>query len=363
MSKADQLGAGRFGAGTQPISARRSAIGAATGVPTDGVAPPSRLPVQRISLNPDNPRTTLGDLTELAESLKEHGQKQAITIMNRDAYVKANPGRENELQPDTTHVVVDGSSRLAAARTAGLTHVNVMVDDTQGGNADEIMESALVANIHRQDLEPLDEARALQRLLAIHGTQTALAARLKKSQGWVSQRLALLNLTPELQGRVGQEPIELLRKVGNKPADRQEAALDELKKQASDETQKTQRRGKKPTRPESSTQGQIPPPANGTEYYGVIGDPGATGDTNGPVDTSTSAPADSAATEPDKPKATSNRHELAEQAAKAWNVLDGMHKGFVTGDLLRHARTDTLKAIAATAHALAEAAEKALRER
>ncbi|MFH8224134.1 ParB/RepB/Spo0J family partition protein [Streptomyces sp. NPDC018057] len=229
MSKADQLGAGRFGGGARPVSARRAAIGAATGVPTEGVAPPTRLPVERISPNPENPRTSLGDLSELTGSLKEHGQKQAITVMNRDAYIKANPEREKDLGPDTTHVVVDGSSRLAAAREAGLTHLHVMVDDEQGSDGDAILESALVANIHRNDLDPLDEARALQRLLTIHGSQVQLAKRLRKSQGWVSQRLALLNLSPQLQAVVGEEPVELLRAVAKEPQERQAEALEELK--------------------------------------------------------------------------------------------------------------------------------------
>ncbi|MFJ6661625.1 ParB/RepB/Spo0J family partition protein [Streptomyces sp. NPDC091377] len=229
--KADQLGSGRFGGGVRPVSARRQAVAAATGVPTDGVLPPTELPVHRINPNPDNPRSTLGDLTDLAGSLTTHGQKQAITVMNRDAYVKANPDRESDLEPDTTHVVVDGSSRLAAAREAGLSTLKVMVSDDQGNTSEEILESALVANIHRQDLEELDQARALHRLLAIHKTQRALAKRLHRSQGWVSQRLALLNLTPELRARIGEEPIELLRAVGNKPADQQQAALEELKKE------------------------------------------------------------------------------------------------------------------------------------
>ncbi|MFF4935317.1 ParB/RepB/Spo0J family partition protein [Streptomyces griseofuscus] len=170
MSKADQLGAGRFGGGVRPISARRQAVAAANGVPTEGIKAPTELPVHRISLNPDNPRSALGDLPDLAGSLKTHGQKQAITIMNRDAYVKANPGQEAALEPDTTHVVVDGSSRLAAAREAGLVTIKVMVSEDQGATSEELLESALVANIHRQDLDEIDEARALQRLLAIHGS-------------------------------------------------------------------------------------------------------------------------------------------------------------------------------------------------
>ncbi|MEU6540736.1 ParB/RepB/Spo0J family partition protein [Streptomyces sp. NPDC047000] len=250
--KADQLGAGRFGGAAKPVSARRAAVAAATGVPTEGVAPPTELPTNRVSLNPDNPRSSLGDLTDLAGSLRTHGQKQAITVMNRDRYVKANPDHESELEPDTHYVVVDGSSRLAAAREAGLATVKVMVSDDQGSTSEELLESALVANIHRQDLDELDEAKALNRLLAIHGSQTALAKRLHRSQGWVSQRLALLNLTPGLQSRIGQDPIDLLRAVGNKPAADQETALEELKaERARKEAEKpAQKPGKRPKPPQ-----------------------------------------------------------------------------------------------------------------
>ncbi|MHB9864500.1 ParB/RepB/Spo0J family partition protein [Streptomyces sp. YIM S03343] len=268
--KADQLGAGRFGGSAKPVSARRAAVAAATGVPTEGVAPPTELPTNRVSLNPDNPRSSLGDLTELAGSLSTHGQKQAITVMNRDTYVKANPDHESELEPDTHYVVVDGSSRLAAAREAGLATVKVMVSDDQGSTSEELLESALVANIHRQDLDELDEAKALNRLLAIHGSQTALAKRLHRSQGWVSQRLALLNLTPDLQSRIGQDPIDLLRAVGNKPAADQETALEDLKaERARKEAEKpTQKPGKrpKPPQPEIETEPEPQPLAPPTHY-------------------------------------------------------------------------------------------------
>ncbi|MDH6522691.1 ParB family chromosome partitioning protein [Streptomyces sp. SAI-135] len=278
MSKADQLGAGRFGGGVRPVSARRQAVAAATGVPTEGIAPPTELPVHRISLNPDNPRTSLGDLTDLAGSLKTHGQKQAITVMNRDAYLKANPGQEADLEPDTTHVVVDGSSRLAAAREGGLATIKVMVSDEQGSTPEELLESALVANIHRQDLEELDEARALQRLLDIHGSQRALAKHLHRSQGWVSQRLALLNLTPELQARIGKEPIDLLRAVGNKPADQQQAALEELK---ADRARKDEETRARPKAQPTSNAGEATTQTRQESDYGVITraaeEPGAVG--------------------------------------------------------------------------------------
>ncbi|MEU7428355.1 ParB/RepB/Spo0J family partition protein [Streptomyces sp. NPDC040750] len=287
MSKADQLGAGRFGGTVRPVSARRQAVAAATGVPTEGILPPTELPVDRISVNPDNPRSSLGDLTDLAGSLATHGQKVAITVMNRDAYLKANPGKESDLEPHTTHVVVDGSSRLAAAREAGLSTIKVMVSDDQGGTSEELLESALVANIHRQDLEEIDEARALQRLLAIHGSQRALAKRLHRSQGWVSQRLALLNLTPELRERIGDEPIDLLRAVGNKPAEEQEAALEKLKAERAWK-EEAKARTLKPQSQEAGGRSEPGPRDDQEGDYGVITDVSAPG-THGEAETEPAA--------------------------------------------------------------------------
>ncbi|WSY36908.1 ParB/RepB/Spo0J family partition protein (plasmid) [Streptomyces sp. NBC_00887] len=231
MSKASRLGAGSSFGQTQSISARRAAINQVAAAPTEGAPPPVELPVGVISLNPDNPRSDLGDLTDLGNSLRDHRQKTAISIMGRFAYLEGNPGREADLEPGTKYVVIDGNSRLAAAREVGLTEIKVMLDDKLGSNPDEILESALVANIHRQELNHLDEAKALEQLLKIHGTQEALAARLHRSQGWVSQRLALLTLTPSLKEKLqsGEESAATLRLVGKKKAEEQEAHLQHLK--------------------------------------------------------------------------------------------------------------------------------------
>ncbi|MBM7056625.1 ParB/RepB/Spo0J family partition protein [Streptomyces durocortorensis] len=232
MSKADTLRASAsFGQARGGISARRAAIEAAAAAPTDGAPPPLKLPVDVISLNPANPREELGDLTDLGASLRDHGQKTAISIMSRFAYLEGNPDRKNDLEEGAKYVVIDGNTRLAAAREAGLTEIKVMLDDELGSNPDEILESAFVANVHRQDLDPLDEAKVLQQLLAIHKTQDALAARLHRSQGWVSQRLALLGLTPELKEKLqsGEESAALLRRVGKKKPEEQEEHLRQLK--------------------------------------------------------------------------------------------------------------------------------------
>ncbi|WP_405940580.1 ParB/RepB/Spo0J family partition protein [Streptomyces sp. NBC_00726] len=252
MSKASRLGAGSSFGQTQSISARRAAINQVAAAPTEGAPPPVELSVDIISLNPDNPRSDLGDLTDLGNSLRDHGQKTAISIMGRFAYLEGNPGRENDLEPGTKYVVIDGNSRLAASREAGLTEIKVMLDDKLGSNPDEILESALVANIHRQELNHLDEAKALEQLLKIHGTQEALAARLHRSQGWVSQRLALLTLTPSLKEKLqsGEESAATLRLVGKKKAEDQEAHLQHLKAT----------RPQKPRTPKQKRQSPAEPP-------------------------------------------------------------------------------------------------------
>ncbi|WP_327425659.1 ParB/RepB/Spo0J family partition protein (plasmid) [Streptomyces sp. NBC_01527] len=261
MSKADRLGAGASFGQTQTISARRAAINANTSAPTEGAPPPVKLPVDLISLNPDNPRSELGDLTDLSASLRDHGQKTAISIMGRFAYLEGNPGREHDLEPDTKYVVIDGNSRLAASREAGLTEIKVMLDDDLGSNPDEMLESALVANIHRQDLDHLDEAKALAQLLKVHGTQEALAARLHRSQGWVSQRLALLTLTPELKQRLqsGDESAALLRRVGKKKAEEQENHLRLLKEKEAQEAADKKARAEQRAASSRKQQTQTPP--------------------------------------------------------------------------------------------------------
>ncbi|MFG2894979.1 ParB/RepB/Spo0J family partition protein [Streptomyces sp. NPDC048248] len=275
MSKAAKLGSGSSFSQTQRVSPRRQAINDATKAPTEGTPPPVQLPVELISLNPANPRSELGDLTQLAGSMRDHGQKQAISIMSRFTYVEANPGQEASLEPDTRYVVIDGNSRLAAAREAGLATVKVMLDEELGSNPDEILESALVANVHRQDLDPLDEARALEQLKTVYGTQEALAARLHRTQGWVSQRLALLKLTPELQQKLqsGEESAELLRSVGSKKPGEQEEHLQRLKekKRQEEEDRKTRAAERERATARSTTQSPASAPARAPQSQAAVG--------------------------------------------------------------------------------------------
>ncbi|WP_331761646.1 ParB/RepB/Spo0J family partition protein [Streptomyces sp. NBC_01546] len=229
-SKADKLGVSASFARAQPVgvSSRRAAIAEATGAPTSGVIPPSEVPIEALAHNPFNLREDLTELDELAQSLIARGQLQPLAVATRMAFMEAHPGATDGLGR-APYVVIDGNRRLAAAHLAGLKTLHIHVNDALSASAADILESALIANVHRVDVAPMDQARALQELVDVHGSQAQVAKRLGKTAAWVSQRLTLLNLTPSLQEKVetGELKVEPARRIGRLPQEVQEAAADE----------------------------------------------------------------------------------------------------------------------------------------
>ncbi|MFB6807053.1 ParB/RepB/Spo0J family partition protein [Streptomyces sp. NPDC056387] len=230
MSKADKLGVSASFARAQPVSvsSRRAAIAEATGAPTSGIAAPSEVPIEALAHNPFNLREDLTELDELAQSLLSRGQLQPLAVATRMAFMEAHPGQTDGLGR-APYVVIDGNRRLAAAQLAGLKTMHIHVNDALSASAADILESALIANVHRVDVAPMDQARALQELVDVHGSQAQVAKRLGKTAAWVSQRLTLLNLTPALQEKVdtGELKVEPARRIGRLPQEQQEAAADE----------------------------------------------------------------------------------------------------------------------------------------
>ncbi|MFD6877837.1 MULTISPECIES: ParB/RepB/Spo0J family partition protein [unclassified Streptomyces] len=230
MSKADKLGVSASFARAQPVgvSSRRAAIAEATGAPTSGVVPPSEVPIEALAHNPFNLREDLTDLDELAQSLTVRGQLQPLAVATRMAFMEAHPGQTDGLGR-APYVVIDGNRRLAAAHLAGLKTMHIHVNDSLSASAADILESALIANVHRVDVAPMDQARALQELVEVHGSQAQVAKRLGKTAAWVSQRLTLLNLTPTLQEKVetGELKVEPARRIGRLPREEQAAAAND----------------------------------------------------------------------------------------------------------------------------------------
>lgn len=159
------------------------------------------MPIEALAHNPFNLREDLTELDELAQSLLSRGQLQPLAVATRMAFMEAHPGQTDGLGR-APYVVIDGNRRLAAAQLAGLKTMHIHVNDALSASAADILESALIANVHRVDVAPMDQARALQELVDVHGSQAQVAKRLGKTAAWVSQRLALLNLTPTLQEKV-----------------------------------------------------------------------------------------------------------------------------------------------------------------
>lgn len=142
--------------------------------------------VDRITVNPDQPRSRFDDdsLEELAASMKEVGVLQPIVVTGgEDGYV-----------------LVAGERRWRAAKRAGLTEIPAVVRESTGHPT---LVEALIENVQRQDLTPLEEAHAYQQLLENYGmTQEQVASRVGKSRPAISNTLRLLQLPKEVQDMV-----------------------------------------------------------------------------------------------------------------------------------------------------------------
>jgi ParB family chromosome partitioning protein len=143
--------------------------------------------VEAITPNPQQPRVVFEpeDLSELAESIKEVGLLQPVVV-------RPMPGGQYEL--------VMGERRLRACKLLGLPTIPAIIRPTE---AQDLLRDALLENIHRVQLNPLEEAAAYQQLLADFGcTQDELASRIKKSRPQITNTIRLLRLPPAVQKRV-----------------------------------------------------------------------------------------------------------------------------------------------------------------
>jgi ParB family chromosome partitioning protein len=170
--------------------------GAAAGSDADFAADPTDataagylrdIPLDAVAPNPRQPRGAFDDdaLGELAASIREVGVLQPIVVRDVDA------GR---------YELVMGERRWRAARLAGLEMVPAIVRTVPDT---ELLRDALLENLHREQLNPLEEAAAFTQLLEDFGvTHEALAQRVGKSRSHVSNTMRLLGLTPPVQRRV-----------------------------------------------------------------------------------------------------------------------------------------------------------------
>ena len=145
------------------------------------------LPIYKVEPNPDQPRQDFDEeeLQALADSIAVHGIIQPLTV------------RE---MPPGYYPLIAGARRWRAARMANLSDVPAVIIEADDKKA---MELALIENLQRQDLNPLEEALGYQTLMNEYGlTQEEAAGRVGKSRPAVANALRLLGLCPEVQERV-----------------------------------------------------------------------------------------------------------------------------------------------------------------
>ena len=147
------------------------------------------LPISRVEPREDQPRVSFDEasLQELAESIAEYGLIQPITVRRLE---------------NGYYQIIAGERRWRAARQAGLNELPVRVIEADDRLATEL---ALVENLQREDLNPIEEAQGYKTLLETYGlTQDEAAKRVGKSRPAVTNALRLLSLAPEVQQFIEQ---------------------------------------------------------------------------------------------------------------------------------------------------------------
>jgi ParB family chromosome partitioning protein len=153
--------------------------------------PPSRLPLREIESNPFQPRQDFDDdeIQALCDSMRAHGLLQAVVVRRFGDHYQ----------------LVAGERRLRAAAKAGWADVPVQVVEADDRLAAEL---AIVENMQRKDLGPLEKAASFQRYLEQYGcTQEELAARLKLDRSTIANLIRLLELPPTVQEALRQGKI------------------------------------------------------------------------------------------------------------------------------------------------------------
>ena len=154
---------------------------------TGDVTDVRRLRIDRVDPNPDQPRLTIDQdaIKDLAASIQEHGILQPILVRPR---------------PDGRYQLIAGERRWRAAKIAGLAEVPAIIEEIDDETALEI---AIIENLQREDLSPLDEALMFERMTTRHGYSVRkLAQKLGKDKGYIENRLRLADAPEEIRALV-----------------------------------------------------------------------------------------------------------------------------------------------------------------
>ena len=180
--------------------------------------------LSKIKPNPHQPRRDFDEesLKELAASIREFGILQPLVVSKIE--------KETDFGSDVEYQLIAGERRWRAAQMLGLERVPVIVKNVAKDS--ERLEMAIVENLQRSDLNPIETARAYAKLQDVFGlTQREVASRLGKSRETIANSLRLLNLPQEIQdalakGKINESQARLLLTVEEAPT--QKALLEDL---------------------------------------------------------------------------------------------------------------------------------------
>jgi len=157
---------------------------------------PTEIDVDQISPNEHQPRHSFEDarLDELAQSIKANGVIQPIVVRKVEGGYR----------------IIAGERRWRAAQRAGLTRVPIVVKDVAAGRDAQLLEMALIENIQREDLNPIDQAAAYDRLSSdFNMTQEEIAAAVGKDRSSVANHIRLLKLPQEVRAEVADGRLSM----------------------------------------------------------------------------------------------------------------------------------------------------------
>ena len=173
--------------------------------------------IDKIDPNPYQPRREFleSTLKDLSDSIREHGILQPILVTKREI--------ETPTGLAVRYQLIAGERRWRAARMAGLSQIPAMI--RRGVSDDRIrLELALIENVQREDLNPIEKAKAFKQLIdEFHLIQREISTRVGKSRETITNTLRLLTLPPEIQdglsqGRISEGQGRAILMAGNDPA-------------------------------------------------------------------------------------------------------------------------------------------------
>lgn len=193
----------------------------------DGGGRPIRL--TQLALNPLNKRV-LGArpdaISQLADSMRVNGQLQPCAVVTRAAFRRIFPDDDAHLGR-AAFVQVTGARRYLAAQQLRWDAIEAVIKDDLASSALRFLSATAAENLDRSDFDPVEEAEQVQLVVAAAGSGQGAAEHLQRSPGWISQRLNLLKLVPELHTalRAGDIPLREVRTLHTLDPAEQLAAL------------------------------------------------------------------------------------------------------------------------------------------